>query len=303
MSGTCRCVLRGRLVTPARVLPDGVVAVDGARISWVGDAGEWGNDDGWPAAVAVEGTLLPGLVDVHCHGAAGFGFPDADSAGASTAAEHHRTHGTTTLLASLVPPPSRSCSSLWTSAQASSRPAALPAFIWKGRSSHPPGQAPRTPPPSAIPIPGCSTGCSTPAAAMCEPSPTPRSFPARPTSRRTPSTAAWCPASVRPTAMPDSAAALPRQRQHLGRAAATTFSTACRARTRRPGPVAASLAAAAAGRRSSTSSLTECTFPRTRWPRSSTSSDPARSRSSPTRCRQPGWLESIPPRPPRCRGH
>ena len=105
MTGPGRYVLRGRLVTPARVLADGVVAVDGARISWVGDAREWANDDGWPAAVAVEGTLLPGLVDVHCHGAAGFGFPDADSAGASAAAEHHRTHGTTTLLASLVTAP------------------------------------------------------------------------------------------------------------------------------------------------------------------------------------------------------
>jgi N-acetylglucosamine-6-phosphate deacetylase len=105
MTGRRRSVLRGRLVTPERILADGVVAIDDARISWVGDAGEWRNADGWPPAAEVEGTVLPGLVDVHCHGAAGFGFPDADPAGARAAAVHHRAHGTTTLLASLVTAP------------------------------------------------------------------------------------------------------------------------------------------------------------------------------------------------------
>jgi|tagenome__1003787_1003787.scaffolds.fasta_scaffold20982054_3 N-acetylglucosamine-6-phosphate deacetylase len=100
-----RHVLRGRLVTPEGVLADGVVAIDDARISWLGGAGEWGDADGWPAAAEVEGTILPGLVDVHCHGAAGFGFPDADQAGARAAAAHHRAHGTTTLVASLVTAP------------------------------------------------------------------------------------------------------------------------------------------------------------------------------------------------------
>jgi N-acetylglucosamine-6-phosphate deacetylase len=105
MTGRRRSVLRGRLVTPERILADGVVAIDDARISWVGDAGEWRNADGWPPAAEVEGTVLPGLVDVHCHGAAGFGFPDADPAAARAAAVHHRAHGTTTLLASLVTAP------------------------------------------------------------------------------------------------------------------------------------------------------------------------------------------------------
>jgi N-acetylglucosamine-6-phosphate deacetylase len=100
-----RHVLRGRLVTPERILTDGVVAVEDELISWVGDASEWGVEDGWPRAVDVEGTVLPGLVDVHCHGAAGFGFPDADPAGAGAAAAHHRAHGTTSPVASLVTAP------------------------------------------------------------------------------------------------------------------------------------------------------------------------------------------------------
>jgi N-acetylglucosamine-6-phosphate deacetylase len=105
VTGPDRHVLRGRLVTPERILADGVVAVDHERISWVGDVAEWVDDDGWPAAAEVEGTVLPGLVDVHCHGAAGFGFSDADHAGAGAAAAHHRAHGTTTLVTSLVTAP------------------------------------------------------------------------------------------------------------------------------------------------------------------------------------------------------
>ena len=105
MTGGSRHVVRGRLVAPELVLTDAVVAVDDGRISWVGEAGEWVDGDGWPAALEVEGTILPGLVDVHCHGAAGFGFPDADPVGARAAAAHHRAQGTTTLVASLVTAP------------------------------------------------------------------------------------------------------------------------------------------------------------------------------------------------------
>jgi N-acetylglucosamine-6-phosphate deacetylase len=102
VTGPVRHVLRGRLVTPERVLTDGIVTIDDARISWVGDAAEWVDDDVWPAPVEVRGMILPGLVDMHCHGAAGYGFPDADPEGARAAAAHHRAHGTTTLVASLV---------------------------------------------------------------------------------------------------------------------------------------------------------------------------------------------------------
>src|SRR4051794_34507368 len=105
MTGRRRSVLRGRLVTPERILADGVVAIDDAHISWVGDAGAWRNADGWPPATEVEGTVLPGLVDVHCHGAAGFGFPDADPAGARAAGAPPPAYRATTLLASPLTAP------------------------------------------------------------------------------------------------------------------------------------------------------------------------------------------------------
>jgi N-acetylglucosamine-6-phosphate deacetylase len=95
-------VLRGRLVTGGSVVDDGVVAVVGDRVAYAGPAAGW--DGELPPAVP-DRLLLPGLVDVHCHGAAGHGFPDDDVDGVLAAAAHHREHGTTTLVASLVSAP------------------------------------------------------------------------------------------------------------------------------------------------------------------------------------------------------
>ena len=97
-------VLRGRLVTPRGILDDGVVVVDGATIVWVGPAD--GLPGGWTAPEPSGTTILPGLVDLHCHGGGGASFPDAiDAADAQRAVDEHRRHGTTSLVASLVTAP------------------------------------------------------------------------------------------------------------------------------------------------------------------------------------------------------
>ncbi|MDR1634095.1 MAG: amidohydrolase family protein [Bifidobacteriaceae bacterium] len=50
-----------------------------------------------------DGIILPGLVDLHCHGGGGQSFPDAANADdAMVAVGEHRRHGTTSLVASLV---------------------------------------------------------------------------------------------------------------------------------------------------------------------------------------------------------
>ncbi|WP_346010075.1 hypothetical protein [Arthrobacter sp. Alg241-R88] len=49
--------------------------------------------------------LLPGLVDLHCHGAAGGDFPGGDLPSARSAEDFLHASGTTTLLASLVTAP------------------------------------------------------------------------------------------------------------------------------------------------------------------------------------------------------
>ncbi len=95
-------VLRGAVVLPDAVLPDGVVVVDGDRVVWVGAADEAPVALPDPADV----VLLPGLVDVHCHGGGGVGFPDAASVDdARRAVAEHTRHGTTSLVASLVTAP------------------------------------------------------------------------------------------------------------------------------------------------------------------------------------------------------
>ena len=97
--------LRGRIVTPTRVIDDGVVVLRGAMIEWVGEVAQ-AAAAGWPdvpGAVAAPVTVLPGLVDIHTHGGGGASYPDATTPQeALVAVREHRAHGTTTLVASLV---------------------------------------------------------------------------------------------------------------------------------------------------------------------------------------------------------
>jgi len=97
-------LLTGRLVSPHAVVPDGAVVVDGDRIAFAGKACElpsqW-KDARSPAGWTGRHTLLPGLVDVHCHGGAGGEF-GPDAASAALAVDHHHRAGTTSLVGSLV---------------------------------------------------------------------------------------------------------------------------------------------------------------------------------------------------------
>lgn len=102
--------VRGRVVTPTTVLADGVVVLDGDRIACVGDVAD-AAAAGHPEAAEVPApaagtTVLPGLVDIHCHGGGGASFPDApDAQTARVAVREHLRHGTTSLVGSLVTAP------------------------------------------------------------------------------------------------------------------------------------------------------------------------------------------------------
>jgi N-acetylglucosamine-6-phosphate deacetylase len=100
-----RELLRGDLVSSGRRLDDALVLIEDGRIAWVGPAGSWPGDVGELPEPSPGRLILPGLVDVHCHGGAGHGFPEADAAGMREACDHHLGHGTTTLLGSLVSAP------------------------------------------------------------------------------------------------------------------------------------------------------------------------------------------------------
>lgn len=92
-------LVRGRLVLPDEISP-GWVRIRGATIAEVG----LGEPPPQPAGVEVldvgDDLVLPGLVDVHCHGGSGHSF-DLGIDSALAAAEFHWRAGTTSLLASL----------------------------------------------------------------------------------------------------------------------------------------------------------------------------------------------------------
>lgn len=92
--------LRGRIVTASLDIADGVVAADGGLVTFAGPAQDF------PGVLPPDAPggrfLVPGLVDVHCHGAYGSDFSEGDPDGAERAARYLHSRGTTTLLASLV---------------------------------------------------------------------------------------------------------------------------------------------------------------------------------------------------------
>ena len=98
-------VLRGTLVTDGACTADSVVVVKGGRIAYAGP-GSGFDAARFPGAKELPlppgSSLLPGLVDLHCHGAAGGGFPTGDDQACRDAVDFLHRNGTTSLLASLV---------------------------------------------------------------------------------------------------------------------------------------------------------------------------------------------------------
>lgn len=94
--------LRGTAVLETGVVPDATVLLTGAEIVWAGPTAlaprhEATHVEPW------DGVILPGLVDLHCHGGGGVSFPDcSDAEEARRGAREHLLHGTTSLVASLV---------------------------------------------------------------------------------------------------------------------------------------------------------------------------------------------------------
>lgn len=92
----------GRVVTPDGVLERGWVLIEHGTISSVGTGQA-------PAASQVTDAtgrlVVPGFVDIHCHGGGGAAFTSSDPEHVRQAARTHLVHGTTTMLASLVSRP------------------------------------------------------------------------------------------------------------------------------------------------------------------------------------------------------
>lgn len=91
----------GRVVTPDGVLESGWISVREGRIQAVGD----GVPPDGPTTDVSGHLVVPGFVDIHCHGGGGHAFTSDDPEKVRRAAAAHRRHGTTTQIASLVSRP------------------------------------------------------------------------------------------------------------------------------------------------------------------------------------------------------
>lgn len=109
-------VLAGaRVVTPDGVLDDGWVRIADGVLTEVGrgeigrgevSRGGIGRGDAPGSALDLGGGwLVPGFVDLHCHGGGGASYSSADPEQLRRSLATHREHGTTTSLASLVSAP------------------------------------------------------------------------------------------------------------------------------------------------------------------------------------------------------
>ncbi|MPY09432.1 N-acetylglucosamine-6-phosphate deacetylase [Arthrobacter bussei] len=93
--------LSGRLVTDAGIIDDGVLRWDGSRITQAGPSD--GNHAG--SRLPDDHLILPGLIDLHCHGAGGGDFTSGSAADIEAAAAHLHRSGSTTILASTCAAP------------------------------------------------------------------------------------------------------------------------------------------------------------------------------------------------------
>jgi N-acetylglucosamine-6-phosphate deacetylase len=99
-----RLITGGRVATPDGVLDPGWVLVDGGLITGLGP-GDAPDRPGAEVTDAAGRWVVPGFVDIHCHGGGGAAFTTADPAHVRQAVDAHTAHGTTTMLASLVTRP------------------------------------------------------------------------------------------------------------------------------------------------------------------------------------------------------
>ncbi len=84
-----------KVITPGGVLSPGWVRVEDHRIAAV--------EEGRPDHADHHGhAIVPGFVDIHCHGGGGASFDSGDAEECARAVTFHRERGTTTVMASLV---------------------------------------------------------------------------------------------------------------------------------------------------------------------------------------------------------
>jgi N-acetylglucosamine-6-phosphate deacetylase len=91
-------IKNGRIITPQGIIENGMIRIDGSKISDVGNSENiLHNVDG--KIIDAEGKLvLPGFIDIHCHGGKGCDVMDGKLSDIDTIAKYHASGGTTAFL-------------------------------------------------------------------------------------------------------------------------------------------------------------------------------------------------------------
>ncbi|KOP64508.1 N-acetylglucosamine-6-phosphate deacetylase [Bacillus sp. FJAT-18019] len=101
-------LLYGRVVTPAGMCEDGVLAIHGESIAYAGIVSELPEELKQAATEVIhqpDGYILPGFVDIHVHGGNGEDFMDASKEVLDKITSFHSSQGTTTMLATTMTAP------------------------------------------------------------------------------------------------------------------------------------------------------------------------------------------------------
>ncbi len=95
----------GKIVTPFRVVQNGVIIFEDGVIHELGKASDVKIQDGCEVIDISGYTVTPGFVDLLVHGGGGFGFADANDESIEKVSNYFLRHGSTTTLASLFAKP------------------------------------------------------------------------------------------------------------------------------------------------------------------------------------------------------
>ena len=91
-------IKNAKIVTPERVIEQGGLLIKDGVIAYVGQE----EQSAEKVIDAMNAYLLPGFIDLHCHGGANLEFMDASVAEIGKIADFHLSHGTTTLYATTL---------------------------------------------------------------------------------------------------------------------------------------------------------------------------------------------------------
>ena len=103
----------GRILTPEEEISDGIIVVEGSRITALGHRDEIRIPAGAADYVAGAMTVVPGFIDVHVHGAGGHDVMEGNARSLDRIASAIARNGTTSLVATTVTAPlEETCRSL-----------------------------------------------------------------------------------------------------------------------------------------------------------------------------------------------